>query len=136
VPEEPHPTRIAIAQQFLLLIGRREFDRGVELLSPNATYRVPGNNALAGTFSGPQEIMGHLVSLFERTGGTYDAFKWEDWMLGENHVAVLANVHINTKGQMYKARHLYLTRFDAHDKIDDITVFFEDQRAADRFLGP
>jgi ketosteroid isomerase-like protein len=136
VPEGPSPTRISIAQQFLVHIGHREFDRGVELLSPNATYRVPGSHALAGTFSGGEEITRHLVSLFERTGGTYDAFKWEDWMLGEQHVAALANVHINTKGQIYKARHLYLMRFDVHDKIEDITVFFEDQRSAERFLGP
>jgi ketosteroid isomerase-like protein len=136
MPEAAPPTRMAIAQHFLVLIGHRDVDRGAELLSPHATYRVPGSHALAGTFSGREEIMGHLISLFDRTGGTYDAFKWEDWLLGEHHVAALANVHLNTKGQIYKARHLFLVRFDMHDKIEEITVFFEDQRAAERFLGP
>ena len=68
--------------------------------------------------------MMHLMRLFERTGGTFDAFKWEDWMLGEYHVAALANVHLNTKGQMYKGRHLFLVRFDKDDLIQEITVFF------------
>ena len=81
--------------------------------------------------------MMHLMRLFERTGGTFDAFKWEDWMLGEHHVAALANVHLNTKGQMYKGAPIcFLVRFDKHDKIQEITVFFEDQRSAERFLGP
>jgi ketosteroid isomerase-like protein len=133
--EGPQPTRMAIARRFLVLIGHRDVEQGIELLSPDATYRVPGSHALAGTFSGRDEIIRHLISLFERTGGTLDAFKWEDWMLGEHHVAALADVHMNTKGQIYKARHLFLVRFDAHDKIEEITVFFEDQRAAERFLG-
>ena len=136
MPEGAHPTRMAIAQQFLVLVGHRDVGEGIELLSPHATYRVPGSHALAGTFSGRDEIMRHLISLFERTGGTLDAFKWEDWMLGEHHVAALADVHMNTKGKIYKARHLFLVRFDGHDKIEEVTVFFEDQRAAERFLGP
>ena len=136
MPDGPPPTRVAIAQQFLVLVGHRDVDQGIELLSPQATYHVPGIHALAGTFSGRDEIMRHLISLFDRTGGTYDAFKWQDWMLGEHHVAALAIVHINTKGQIYKARHLYLVRFDIHDKIEDVTVFFEDLRSAERFLGP
>jgi ketosteroid isomerase-like protein len=127
---------MAIAQQFLVLVGHRDVGEGIELLSPHATYTVPGSHALAGTFSGRDEIMRHLGTLFERTGGTLDAFKWEDWMLGEHHVAALANVHLNAKGQFYKARHLLLVRFDVHDKIEEITVFFEDQRSAERFLGP
>ncbi len=135
MPDGAQPTRMAIAQQFLVLVGHRDVDQGIELLSPNAKYHVPGVHALAGTFSGRDEIMRHLMNLFDRTGGTFDAFKWQDWMLGEQHVAALAHVHINAKGQMYKARHLFLVRFDGHDKIDEITVFFEDQRSAERFLG-
>ena len=136
MPEGTHPKRMTIAQQFLAHIGHRDLDQGIELLSPDATYRVPGNHALAGTFSGHDEIVRHLMRLIERTGGTFDAFKWEDWMLGEYHVAALANVHLNTKGQMYKGRHIFLVGFDTHDKIEEITVFFEDQRSAERFLGP
>jgi ketosteroid isomerase-like protein len=135
MPEGTPETRVAIAQQFLVVVGHRDIDQGIEFLAPHATYRVPGTHALAGTFSGRDEIMRHLITLFERTGGTLDVFKWEDWMVGESHVAALAKVHINTKGQMYSARHLFLVRFDIHDKIEEVTVFFEDQRAAERFIG-
>jgi ketosteroid isomerase-like protein len=136
MPEGTQPTRMAIAQQFLAHIGHRDLDQGIELLSPDATARVPGSHALAGTFSGRDEIIRHLINLYERTGGTFEAYKWDDWMLGELHVAALASVHLNTKGQMYKGSHLLLVRFDIHDKIDEITVFFEDQRSFERLLGP
>jgi len=135
MPEGTQPTRLAIAQQFMAHIGHRDVDHGIELLSPNATSRIPGSHALAGTFSGRDEIMRHLINLYERTGGTFDAYKWEDWMLGEHHVAVLASVHFNTKGQMYEGRHLLLVRFDIDDKVEEIAVFFEDQRSVERFLG-
>jgi len=136
MPEGTQSTRMAIAQQFLAHIGHRDLGQGMELLSPNAKSRVPGSHALAGAFSGRDEIVRHLMDLYERTGGTFDAYKWEDWLLGEDHVAALATVHFNTKGQMYKGRHLFLVRFDTDDKIEEITVFFEDQRSVERFLGP
>ena len=132
----PEGTRLAIARQFLAHIGHRDVDQGIELLSADATSRVPGSRALAGTFSGRDEVMRHLTDLYERTGGTFDAYKWEDWMVGEHHVAALADVHFDAKGQMYEGRHLLLVRFDLDDKIEEITVFFGDQRSIERLLGP
>jgi len=136
MPEGTQSTRMAIAQQFWAHIGHRDLGQGIDLLSPHATARIPGSHALAGTFAGRDEIVRHLRDLYERTGGTFDAYKWEDWMLGENHVAALASVHFNTNGQMYKGRHLLLVRFDISDKIVEIAVLFEDQRSVERFLGP
>ena len=107
----------------------------MELLSPHVTYRVPGTHALAGVFSGREAIVGHLAALFERTDGSLDTFKWEDWLVGEQHVAALADVHIHMQGKRYKSRHLFLVGFDTDDKIVEIVVFFEDEHSAERFIG-
>jgi ketosteroid isomerase-like protein len=62
--------------------------------------------------------------------------KWEDWLLGEDHVAALADIRAQADGQVYTGRYLFLVRFDIDDKIADVIVFIEDERAAERFFGP
>ncbi|MFZ0170929.1 MAG: hypothetical protein WAL04_04525 [Acidimicrobiales bacterium] len=131
-----HPTRLEAAQRFLMRIGRAEIDQAVELLSPSVTYRVLGNHALAGTFSGAEEVRKHLINLDDRTLGTFNATKWEDWLVGEDHVAALANISMLAEGQLMTMRHLFLIKFDVADMIVGITVFAEDQSAALRFFGP
>jgi len=132
--EAAFPQRLATAEQFVMHIGHRDFDRSIELLSPNVKYRVPGNHALAGVFSGREEVTGHLIDLVDRTAGSFDALKWEDWMLGENHVAALADIHIQSAGQRYEGRVLFLVRFDIDDKIVEIVVYLEDERGLERLL--
>src|SRR5208283_3140195 len=104
--EAAYPKCLAIAQQFVMHVGHRDFGRSIELLSSNVTYRVPGNHALAGVFSGREAVTRHLIDLVERTAGSFDAVKWEDWMLGEHHVAALADIHIQSAGQRYEGRAL------------------------------
>jgi ketosteroid isomerase-like protein len=129
------PSRLAIAQKFLTHIGHRDFEEVLDLLAPNAVYRAPGHHELAGVFTGRDEISAHLQTLFERTQGTFDTLKWEDWMLGEYHVAALADVHVQIQGYRYNSRHLMLVRFEGDDKIAEIILFFEDERSLERLFG-
>jgi hypothetical protein len=116
-------------------IGHRDFGPAATVLSPAVTYRVAGEHALAGTFSGREEVCSHLSDVVERTMGTMDAIKWEDWMLGEHHIAAWGEVHVRSKGRVFSGRRLIMLRFDVDDKIDEVIVLFEDQRAIERFLG-
>lgn len=136
MPTSAHTTRLGAAQQFVMHIGHRDSEQAMELLSPQVTYRVQGHHALAGVFSGREEVTRHLMLLLERTRGTLDALKWEDWLLGEDHVAALADIRAQADGQVYTGRYLFLVRFDIDDKIADVIVFIEDERAAERFFGP
>jgi len=86
------PARLAIAQAFVLHLGHLDVEQVAKLLSPTVTYRVPGSYGLAGTFHGPDEVTRHLMALAERTRGTFDAFKWEDWMVGQDYVSILADI--------------------------------------------
>jgi hypothetical protein len=105
------------------------------LLSPDVTYRVGGNHALAGTFRGPDEVIAHMRELVDRTGDTYDAFKWEDWLVGELHVAALVRIHARGRATIYVGRLVVLFGFDPADKVSEITIFFEDTSAAERFFS-
>src|ERR1700728_259386 len=102
--ESANSTRLEIAQQFLTHLGHRDHARAIELVSPQVTYRVLGHHSLAGTFSGPDEVTNHLVNLVERTMGTFDAFKWEDWMVGEHHVAAIADIHMRADARAFAGR--------------------------------
>ena len=128
--------RVAIAQEFLRHIGHGDPGQAIELLSPNVTYRTEGNNALAGLFTGRDAVVGHLMAVVERTKGTYETFKWEDWMVGEHNVVGLGVVHAQANGKIFRGRTLTLVAFNVSDEIEGITVFFEDPSGIDRFIGP
>jgi ketosteroid isomerase-like protein len=129
------PTRLKTAQAFLSHMGHGDVGMAADLLAENVTYRAPGKNALAGLFTGPDEVVQHLTRLAEKTKGTFDAFKWDDWLVSELHVAGLTTVHAQFDHRRYQGHHVIIVSFNAAEKIAGITVFFEDQGAIDRFIG-
>ena len=58
--------------------------------------------------------------------------KWDDWLVGEYHVAGIGQMHMQGNLQRYEGRHVFLFGFDTEDKINSVTVFYEDpqQRCA------
>jgi hypothetical protein len=135
MPDSTYRHRLAIAQQFLTYIVRGHCGEAIDLLSDQVTYRAQGNNALSGLFVGRDAVARHVQQLIERTAGTYEAFKWDDWLIGEYHVVGLASVHALSNGKIYKGRTVTVLGFTVADEIESITVFFEDQNALDRFIG-
>lgn len=130
------PTRLERTQRFLIHVGRFAPSWASEVLSPQVTYRVAGHHALAGTFSGRDEVVSHLAKVVEVTGGTFDPIKWEDWLVGESHVATIATFNIRADHRSFAGRMIYLVGFDNADLIVSIRAFFEDEDAAAQFLGP
>jgi ketosteroid isomerase-like protein len=132
---DPPLSRLQIAQRLASHLGHADFDQTIDLLSENVSYRVGGNHALAGTFHGRDQVMAHVMDLVKRTGNTWDTVKWEDWLVGELHVAVLMRVHASEHGATLEVRLLVLLAFDPMDKVSEISVFFEDPGSTERFFG-
>ncbi len=132
----PEPAGVANARRFLLGFSSDELDEVVHLLSDDVTYTVPGHMALSGVFHGPKEVKDHLSRLRSFSLSTIDVLQWVDWLMGETHVAALQYAQIQAHGAIYRGHQLYLVEVDAHNKLSDIRVFFEDQEAAERFFGP
>jgi ketosteroid isomerase-like protein len=128
--------RQQLAQRFLESLGRCDVAPTIEMLDAAATYQVPGLHALAGTFSGPDEMVEHLDSLARRTTGTYEATKWEDWLLGQEYMAAVARIEMQGGGRRYSGRQVFVLRFTRTDQIDHLTVYFEDSAGVARFIGP
>jgi ketosteroid isomerase-like protein len=131
----PPPSQLEIAQRLAAHLGHLDFDELTDLLSQDVTYRVGGNHPLAGIFRGPDEVVAHMRQLVDWTGNTFDAFKWEDWLVGDRHVAALVRIHAQAHAAVYAGQILVLFGFDSADRVCDITIFFEDAIAAERFFG-
>jgi ketosteroid isomerase-like protein len=128
-------SRLQIAQRLATHIGHRDFDRCVVLMSPDVEYRVGGENVLAGSFRGIDEVLAHMKNLVDQTQDTYDAVKWEDWLVGDQFVAAVVRIHAQEPGMLLQSRLVVLLGFDAADKVSEITIFFEDVSGANRFFG-
>jgi ketosteroid isomerase-like protein len=126
--------RLRTAERFVALLGRPDVEPVLNLLSPSATYHVSGMHALSGTFATPEDILSHLRDLAARTKGTLEATKWDDWLVGDHHVAGIGRLQMQANGQIYEGRHVFFFTFDLDDQIDAITVFYEDPAAAMRFF--
>jgi len=135
VVSTPEPQRLINARRFFLGYSREHVDDAVELLSPHIVYSVPGRSRLSGVFHGPDEVRRHIVKLIDFSRGTFEVLKWMDWMIGETHITVLQHAQAQTDGRIYRGHHMYLLEFDPDDLLSTITVFFEDQAAADRFFA-
>jgi ketosteroid isomerase-like protein len=115
-------------------IGRSDIEGAVTLLSPTATYRVEGDHSLSGSFS-VDEAVDHLLMMVQRTSGTFDITKFDDWLIGEHYVGCVVQVTFHANGRRYTGHVLFLFRFDGSDLIDSVTVHFEDAEGISRFFG-
>jgi ketosteroid isomerase-like protein len=130
----PGPSdRAVTVERFLHHLGRRDFEEVLELLSPTVTYKVPGAHALAGVFSGREAVARHLLDIAERTEGHFDPFKQDDVMVGLSHTAVLVSVRMQRRASTLRTRLLILLGFDVSDRIEAVSVFFDDVEAFERF---
>jgi ketosteroid isomerase-like protein len=135
VSESSASVRMNAAEQFALHMGHSDIEQVKQYLSPNVVYRVPGRHALAGSFHGVDDVFAHLVALAQRSNGTFNAYKFEDWLVSENSVAAVVDIHIQEHGAFLTERSIFLFGFDASDRISEIGVFFQDEAAIDRFFS-
>lgn len=115
-------------------IGHRDHDQAMALLSSEVKYRVAGDHDPPWRYFGSEDVAAHLCELSERTGGTFEAIKWEDWLVGDFHVAAWADIQAQQPGRRFAGRVMFLLRFDLDDKIDEIIVLPEDPSEAARFF--
>lgn len=126
--------RLERAQQFMADIGRSDVEGAAGLLSPTATYRVEGAHSLSGTFSAG-EVVDHLLAMVRRTSGTFDITKFDDWLIGQHFAGCVVQVTFHADGRRYSGHVFFLFRFDQTDRIDRVTVHFEDAEGISRFFG-
>jgi hypothetical protein len=120
-------SRLRVAQLFIMQIGHRSMADLTDLLVTAVAFKATGQSVLAGYSSGRDAVLEHFESLARRTAGTFDIIKWNDWMIGDSHVAVLLNVHAQCLGRFRRESQLVLVKLNARDRIVEIRVFVGDR---------
>ena len=128
-------SRIAVVQEFFQRSFRGDISSAIELLDESASYDVPGTHRLSGHFEGSEAVAQHLGTLLENTGHTVDILKWEDWMVGVNHVAALTHMSVQHRSAIQSFRAVYIVTIGDDAKIRRIELYFADESAVERFFS-
>jgi len=137
IPESDsvEPARLVNARRFLMGISTEHSDDVLSLLVPDAVYTVSGHSPLAGVYRGPVGVQEHIRKMLRATLGTIDVLKWDDWLVGQNHVVALQSVQVQGAGMIHRNHLLFLIETDQHDMLTKIQLIFGNQDEADRFLA-
>ena len=97
----------------------------------HASYHVPGNNIVAGTYTGSEAILGLFALTATETNGSL-TFEFHDIVVGENHVCVLDRVKGTRKGRSVDQNRVLITHVE-NGMTTDVWVVLEDEYAFDDF---
>lgn len=97
----------------------------------HASYHVPGNNIVAGTYTGSEAILGLFALTATETDGSL-TFEMHDIVVGENHVCVLDRVKGTRKGRTLEQNRVLITHVE-NGMTADVWVVPEDEYAFDEF---
>ena len=118
-------TQTAQANREMIIAGYEAFGRGdMETVrgmwTDDIEWVIPGRNQLAGTYRGPDAIMGFFAKLMDLSGGSFQ-LEVRDVMASDDHVAVLGHARAERAGRT----------------LDDDFVHMWDMRGgkASRFVG-
>jgi uncharacterized protein len=105
-----------------------------DVFAEDATWVVPGNGSMAGTFSGLEEIFGFLGRLPKETGGTYSS-TLIDVLASEERAAALYRAQGERNGKRLELDQVLLFRIQA-GLVREVLALPSDPAAFDRFWGP
>ncbi len=100
---------------------------------PEVTYEVPGRNQLAGTYQGPDQVMGYFGRLFELTDNTY-AISRMHWLTSGDRVGLLTRNHATRGGRTLAWDELIVFTF-VEGRKRSIAHFSGDQYGVDALFS-
>jgi uncharacterized protein len=109
-------------------------DRDADYLArafAHAAYHVPGNNMVAGTYTGSEAILGLFALTTQETSGNI-SFELHDIVAGEGHVCVLDRVRAERNGRTLDQNRVLVTHVE-NGVTTDVWLILEDEYAFDEF---
>ena len=122
---------LTVIQSAYEAFGRGDIPAVLETLAPDIQWHIPGRNPLAGTYKGPDEVVGFFTQLMERSGGTFGLVV-DDWLASDQHVVVLVREtgQRESKRLDVTAAHIWTLR---DGKAVEFSFGSGDQHAQDEF---
>ena len=126
-----HPNA-QLATDVVAAFTRGDLGAVATYFAPDAVWDLPGTGPLAGTYRGPEQIVGFLAKSYELSGGT----------LGLDLITILGNdwgaVQVQRVTAKHNGRELDCVEVLAHEIVDGAivrTYHRPDQYAIDEFFG-
>jgi ketosteroid isomerase-like protein len=126
-----HPNA-TIARRMVDAFSRGDLATVATHFAPNAVWELPGTSAVAGIYTGPEQIVGFLAKAYELSGATLalDVLS----ILGDDWGAV----QVQRVTAKHDGRELDCVEVLAHEIVDGVIVRTHhrpDQYAIDAFFG-
>lgn len=121
---------LAVVKKLYSALLNRDADYLARAFS-HASYHVPGNNIVAGTYKGSEAILGLFALTAAETNGTL-TFEFHDIVVGEGHVCVLDRVTGTRKGKTLDQNRVIITHVE-NGMTTDVWAVLEDEYAFDEF---
>lgn len=106
----------------------------MELFAADVVQHVPGDGPMAGTYKGPEAVLGYYGRIAEMTGGTFRAHLVDVHGDGLGHVMALHQTRAERNGVTRVASGSILFSF-VGDKVHDLLELHGDLPADDAFLA-
>ncbi|RVT42276.1 nuclear transport factor 2 family protein [Sphingobium algorifonticola] len=104
------------------------------LMAPDCTWHMPGDNVLAGTFVGRDQIMQSFGAL-QANVDAYWAFPL-DYFGSDDHVVLVALVRARRRDRALETKECLLWRVDDAGKLCEVWHMALDHKAWDDFFAP
>ena len=124
-----HPDAVAIRRLYEAF-NTRDITTLTEAFE-RTLYHVPGENSIAGIYSGPEEIFGLMAKSLELTGGTL-RFELEDVVANGHHAVALDRATASRGDRKLDMARLMITHLE-NGKPLDLWLVVQDQYAFDEF---
>jgi len=125
--------RVRAVLSYQRQVGAGDLDSARAIFWPDVTYTVPGHSQLAGTYRGPDEVMGYFGRLYALTSGTY-AISRMHWTTSGDRVGLLTRNHATRDGRSLAWDELIVFTF-VNGRKKSIAHFSGDQYGVDELLA-
>jgi uncharacterized protein len=103
------------------------------LFADDIVWNAPGNNHLAGTFRGVDDVIATFVRNFEESNGTFNV-ELHDILANDTHGVALARASAQKDGKSLSDNYTHVVHFE-NGKIKESWIFGEHQDQVDAFWG-
>jgi ketosteroid isomerase-like protein len=122
---------LTIVQSAYEAFGRGDIPAVLETFAPDIQWHFLGRNALAGTYKGPQEVVGFFTQLMEGTGGTF-SMEIDDFLASDQHVVVLVRASAHRDGKRLQKNGVHIWQL-MDGKVIEVSDVALDPYAQDDF---
>ena len=109
-----------------------EFEAAMGYWADDVVTHVSGNNFTSGTYTGKEAAAGYTA----KAVGAVDSVRIEehDLLVSDQHAVVLSTTHAERDGEHFTSNTVVVYHTEG-DKITEVWIVPQDQKAADEFLG-